>query len=35
MEDIEIRSRCEEDTEIERIKRKVDRNLWDEFKRGI
>ena len=34
MEDIEIKSRCEEDKDIERIKRKVDRNLWDEFKKG-
>ena len=34
MEDIEIRSNCEEDKDIQRIKKKVNRSLWDEFKKG-
>ena len=34
MDDIEIRSNCEEDKDIQRIKKKVNRSLWDEFKKG-
>ncbi len=34
MEDIEVRSKCEQDDEIDEIREKVNRSLWDEFKKG-
>ena len=34
MEDIEVRSKCQEDNEIGEIREKVERSLWNEFKKG-
>ncbi len=34
MEDIEVRSNCQEDNEIEEIREKVNRDLFNEFKKG-
>tara|TARA_B100000674_G_scaffold70327_1_gene48567 strand:- start:1 stop:747 length:747 start_codon:yes stop_codon:yes gene_type:complete len=34
MEDIEVRSKCEQDDEIDEIREKVNRSLWNEFKKG-
>lgn len=34
MDDIEINSSCEEDNNIPKIRKKVSRSLWDEFKKG-
>ena len=34
MEDIKVVSKCDEDSNISRLRRKVSRNLWDEFKTG-
>tara|TARA_B100000768_G_C11205272_1_gene343546 strand:- start:248 stop:955 length:708 start_codon:yes stop_codon:yes gene_type:complete len=34
IDDIEIKSECDMDEEIERLKRKNKRSLWDEFKMG-
>ena len=34
MEDIEVRSKCVEDNEIGEIREKVERSLWNEFKKG-
>lgn len=34
MDDIEVRSKCEQDDEIDEIKEKVNRSLWEEFKKG-
>ena len=35
MEDIEVKTKCEEDPEIERIYKNVNRNMWDEVKQGF
>lgn len=34
MEDIEYKSNCNEDKEIKDLRKKVDRSLWEEFKKG-
>ena len=34
MDDIEVRSTCNEDTEIPKIRKNVSRSLWNEFKKG-
>ena len=34
MEDIEVRSKCVEDNEIGEIRDKLERSLWNEFKKG-
>lgn len=34
MDDIEVRTTCDEDTEIPKIRKKVSRSLWNEFKNG-
>ena len=31
---IEVRSKCDEDNDIPKLKEKVNRSLWDEFKKG-
>jgi hypothetical protein len=34
MDDIEVRTKCNEDTKIPKIRKKVSRSLWNEFKNG-
>ena len=34
MEDIEVRGKCENDNEISKLDEKVNRSLWNEFKKG-
>ena len=34
MEDIEVRTKCNEDIQIPKIRKNVSRSLWNEFKKG-
>ena len=34
MDNIEVKTKCKEDENIPKIKKKISRNLWNEFKKG-